>query len=384
MPDIQFIAELTLALAIGYIFTAMYLLSHPHPEKSHPTTLPEIAIVVAMRNEENTIASCLQSLENQNYPNHLFKVYLADDRSTDNSVEIARPFLDRNENFHLISIEKDNYELLGKMNVLCQALEQIKSEIILITDADCQVPQSWINTYVDYFDENTGMVSGLTVLEPLSFVKENKYNSSIFAKIQTLDWIFLQSIAAATSNANLPVTVLGNNFGFRFEAYHQIGTFKKLGFSPTEDFSLMRAIEETGSWKIKHTLDPSNTIFSYPVKNFKEFFEQRKRWIIGGKGARLWGYFIMGLSFAAHLSILFSVVLMQWKLSAALGIGLIIGIDYFILKRELKKQELNHLKKYFALFEIFYIFYTIIFGLIFPFNKKVTWKNRTLKIDKTN
>ena len=76
MPDIPLIAEIVLALSLGYFFTAMYLLSHPKPKKKTPFRLPNVAVIVAMRDEAENIIYCLQSLKKQTYPEHLYKVYV--------------------------------------------------------------------------------------------------------------------------------------------------------------------------------------------------------------------------------------------------------------------------------------------------------------------
>ena len=214
------------------------------------------------------------------------------------------------------------------------------------------------------------------MLAPLPFTNLEKSKFGLFKNIQALDWLMLQTIAVSSSNAKLPITILGNNFGFRMQAYRATGTFKKMKFSVTEDYALMRAIEKTKVWKIKHTLDTDNTIFSFPVKNLRQFYLQRKRWIVGGRGMRNWGYFIIGLSMLSHLLMVLCFIFLQWKISAALGIGLIIGTDYLIINRQLKKLSVNHLKKYFIPFELFYTAYLIFYGLTFPLMRKVKWKKR--------
>ena len=362
--------------SLGYFFTALYLISHPQPEKTSPAELPRVAVLVAMRDEQEYIEGCLTSLKNQDYPKQLYDVYIIDDRSTDNSAKIAKRFLEYNENFHLLTITEDKDGLKGKMNALAQALEKVEHEWILITDADCIVPTSWIKSYTPYFQKDTAMVAGLTMLEAPTAINPPKTSKHFFGKVQALDWLFLQTIAAKSSNAGKPISVLGNNFAFRNEAYEQVGGFKNLGFSVTEDFALMKAIQQTGKWTILHTLDPGNTIFSYPLHSVKDFFRQRWRWMSGGRGASGWSYFIVGLSVMAHLLMLLVFIFQQWNLGAASGIGLIAGVDYLIISRELKKLHLEKLKKYFIPFEIFYLFYLIIFSVLYFIPRRVKWKGR--------
>ena len=378
METFPLLTSLAFALALGYFFTALYMLSFPPAQKSGKSGRLSVAVLVAVRNEEKYIADCLKALENQDYPQHLYNVYVIDDRSDDRSPEIISAFVRKNRHFHLIKIREEKDGLRSKMNALAKALETADEEIILITDADCVVPDSWIHTHCAYFGEDTGMVGGLTLLEPPHFISAPQHRSAFFGRIQALDWIYLQAVAAASSNAGKPITILGNNFGFRKRAYDEVGGFKALGFSPTEDFVLMRAIERQGRWKIKHTLDKGNTIFSYPVDGLGAFFRQRMRWVIGGRSARLWGYFIMALAFFTYLFILLAVAAGQFNLPSAAAIGLVSGLDYLIIKQQTRKTGLNRLLPLFPVYELFHFAYTVFFGLSAFLPLRITWKGRTL------
>ena len=376
--DFLNIEFLSLLLGMIYFFTSLYLLSQTHPSKSEPENPLRTAVLIAMRNEQESIAACLHSLAAQNYPVRLFDVFVLDDASGDRSVERAREVILEHKNFHLLEIREEKYGLKGKMNALSQALEQVEHDIILITDADCVVPPNWIRSHLSYFGADTGMVGGLTSLTPPAGMEASTYTASFFGKIQTLDWLYLQTIAAASSQAGKPVTILGNNFGFRKEAYDAIGGFKRLGFSVTEDYLLMKTILEKTSWKVRHTMDPESTIFSKPLNNFSAFFQQRLRWTRGGRGARPWAYFITGLSLAAHLVMTAVFFLQSWKITAAAGIGLVLGMDYFIIKKGLRIIGRKHLRAYFLPFELFYIFYLILFSVITFIPQKIRWKGRKL------
>jgi len=377
MLSIHFLILVFIALGLAYFFTGLYLLAQKHPQKQKSLSLPAVAVLIAMRDEEENIGNCLQTLTKQDYPAHLFDVYVLDDRSTDRSKQIVQKFTEKRNNFHLISITEDKYDLRGKMNVLALGMEATDQEIVLITDADCVVPPAWISTYIAYFSEQTGMVSGLTSLTPTSETAVSGYQKNIFAEMQTLDWLYLQAMAAGASQAGKPITILGNNFGFRRSAYEAVGGFKTLGFSITEDFILMKAIAEQTNWEISHTTDKGNTIFSQPVKTFGSYIKQRLRWTQGGRGARPFAYLIVALSLLAHLAVLLIFILKIWKGTTALAIGLIVGMDFFIIRRMTQLLDLKQLNSKFWLFEGFYIFTLFLFSALTFLPLKIKWKSRT-------
>ena len=376
MSGLELFESVSIILGLSYFFSALYLLSQQHPVKNESDQTKTVAVLIAMRNEQDPVAACLESLTNQNYPQDLYRVLVLDDRSADRSSEIASGFADRYENFIYKKILSDRDGLSGKMNVLAQGLDDVDAEIILITDADCIVPVNWIKAQVSYFDDSTGMVGGLTSLLPTELIKNAPKESNLFSKIQAMDWLYLQTIAAGCSQAGKPITILGNNFGFRKQAYDELGGFKKIGFSVTEDFKLMQAMEAQTDWKIRHTTHIENTIYSRPVQKYGDFYRQRQRWIKGGRSARPFAYLIVGLALLAHLAVVGIFSISLWTRTAAIAVGLIIGMDYFILKRVIKITKQKNLLRLFLPFEVFYISNLIVFTISALIPQKVRWKDR--------
>ena len=52
-----------------------------------------VSVVVAARNEAESIGSCIQALLHQTYPQASYEVIVVDDGSNDDTLKIAREFL---------------------------------------------------------------------------------------------------------------------------------------------------------------------------------------------------------------------------------------------------------------------------------------------------
>ncbi len=373
---LEYFVLLTVGFGVLYAFIAAILHKAQAPVPVKPKTLPRVAVLVAMRNEEAHIADCLNALTGQSYPQDHFDIFVLDDRSEDNSAAIANRFANNFSNVHKQSIEENLPGLHGKMNALAQGLRNVSHELVLITDADCVVPESWIEAMVSYFDENTGMVGALTVLYPFSGISISNAPVNLWAKVQALDWIFLQAMAAANSRFGKPITILGNNFGFRLRAYRETGGFESMGFSVTEDFALMEALRKKTNWKIRHTIDVKNTIYSLPVPTIGDFIKQRLRWIKGGRKARPWGIFIMSFSVLAHLFVLLGLIMAFSNPLSWVALIFLILTDALILAPILKILNLRKLWLAFPLFEVFYFSYLLIFSVLYFLPVKVSWKGR--------
>ena len=207
MNGIVDLLGLAVVLSGFYFLIAFFLGLFPEPQIIERfTKKPRVAVLIAMRNEQNYIADCLASFKEQTYPAQLYDVLVLNDASTDDSPQIAKRFAEENSHIKLIDV-KDSYAgLKGKMNVLAQGLKQIDHEIVLITDADCVVPNTWIENMVRYFTDHVGMVGGFTSLFPFGKLKISNNSKNLFARVQALDWAYLQTMNAFISNAGKPIS----------------------------------------------------------------------------------------------------------------------------------------------------------------------------------
>jgi cellulose synthase/poly-beta-1,6-N-acetylglucosamine synthase-like glycosyltransferase len=365
------LVSFTLTLAAFYVLIG--LLNHLGLSKKYPTTTakPFLSVLVAARNEEANIAECLTSLEELQYPRELLQVCIINDRSTDQTNQIASTFCDRLNHFILIDVDNEINGLQGKMNALSQGLDQAKGDIILITDADCRVPLTWAEEMSTYFTEGTAMVGGLTI------IGDERNNSRFFNRLQQLDWLFLQSIASGTAGIGVPVSILGNNFGFKKSVYDEIGGFRSIGFSLTEDMALLRTISRATKYQIAYRLDRENTVRSLPLENFKEFYEQRKRWLRGGLRVNFWGWTMMLTSFVAHFMIVGGIFIFPLSSLLYLAILAVLLTDISLIWRTTRRIKLKGVLSFFPLYEAFYIFYSILLAINLFYRSPINWKQRT-------
>jgi GT2 family glycosyltransferase len=97
-------------------------------------TVPRVSVVVASYNGAATLKTCLQSLENLNYPD--YEVILVDDGSTDNSQSIAVLFPKVRNIRH-----GRNQGLSVARNT---GIEAATGDIVAFTDSDCRADEDWL------------------------------------------------------------------------------------------------------------------------------------------------------------------------------------------------------------------------------------------------
>ena len=147
-----------------YLFTLNRLFGvqrHPYIDID-TANWPPVTILVAAHNEEKVVAHILAALMDVNYPRDKMLVVPVNDRSTDRTREIIDRFCEdhpgRIHPFHRTAGKG------GKAAALKDAMELVKTEVILIFDAD-YIPGSGLikQLVAPFFDPEVGGVMGRVV-----------------------------------------------------------------------------------------------------------------------------------------------------------------------------------------------------------------------------
>lgn len=359
----------TLLLLVATLYAVQFLILHfgtqrPTRRPLHNST-PKVSVIVAARNEERNIDRCITSILNSSYPPHLTEIILINDGSSDRTGDIICRYAQEHRNIIYVPVETESTTTRGKANALAQGIKRATGEILLFTDADCEVGREWIRKHVSYFEPDTGLVGGFTQLRFWNW----------FTGMQALDWFFLYTVAAALVGLRRPVTAVGNNLCVRRVAYEETGGFDRLPFSVTEDYILVNAIRKSGKWKIRFPMDPDTLVISNPCPDMKSLFRQKHRWAAGAGDVELPGFIVFAPVFVLSvLIILFPVTGVTPVLTA---FGLKTAVDSLFLSRALYTFKQTRLYRYILFFEILFILYVLLVPIQILFSRKVIWKERS-------
>jgi cellulose synthase/poly-beta-1,6-N-acetylglucosamine synthase-like glycosyltransferase len=258
--------------------------------------------------------------------------------------------------------------LKGKANAIDSAIKIATGDVILMTDADCIVSPGWVSETVGYYKEDIQMVCGFTKIN---------YKHSFFAKLQALDWIYLQSLASCSSGIGKILSCIGNNLSFTKNVYREIGGYEKISFSVTEDLAIMRRIDSDEKYKVIYPVNPDCAVTTDECKTIKELYNQKKRWFKGGLGINFLGWILGFELYAVNLILLFGFIFFDFYFYAILVLIKIIS-ELFIILPVYFKLKYKNLLIYFPIFQVYFSIY----GLLLPFtiliNPKINWKERKL------
>ena len=239
----------------------------------------KVSVLIAARNEENNIERLLKSLYNQTFAKDLFEVIIIDDSSKDNTLLIVENFIKVNNdiNLKILSAEKE-----GKKFAISQALHLANNDLVIVTDADCVLKTTWIESIVNFYKEKKcKMILAPVLLSPAE---------TFFEKIQVLEHLSLIGSTAGSANIGFPVMCNGANMAYEREAALEVEKFRKDFNIPSGDdmFLMEQFVKNYGHQSVKFLLSKSAIVETKTCKTVSEFFRQRRRWVSKTKAYTSW------------------------------------------------------------------------------------------------
>ena len=230
----------------------------------------ETSIIIAARNEEDNIASCLRALINQSYPTAHMEIIVVDDNSEDKTRQIVQKFCEQYQFIKLITLDEKKGEH-GKKMAIKKAIQLAKGELIFTTDADCVMGMDWLRIMVS-FQKKTNLEM---IVAPVCFNREKK----IFEKLQTLEFMALMASGAGALHFNRAILCNGANLMYTRRAFDAVNGFDKISDGPSgDDVLLMYKISKKFPNKVKFLKNEDVIVYTPAKQTLESFIQQRKRW----------------------------------------------------------------------------------------------------------
>lgn len=147
---------------LGYplaLFIIIKLLPSEGSVTSKGKTWPKVSILIAAYNEEKVIKSKMENCLGLDYPSELLDIWIASDGSSDCTNEIVKEYVKSNHRVHLLEFPRS-----GKSGAINKAILQIKSEIVVFSDANTEYDPNSIKKLILHFAHpQVGCVCGRLV-----------------------------------------------------------------------------------------------------------------------------------------------------------------------------------------------------------------------------
>ena len=332
--------------------------------------LPAVSILISARNEEANIETLLKSLLNQDYKGH-YDIWIADDRSTDKTLEILKQFEKKHqEKLHILEIKEIPKNISPKKNAISKLIEASSGEILLLSDADCVQPETWVSAMIREFEPGIDFVAGN------SYIEIKKKSALLY--MQAVETLSYRIAGTAGLAMKLPLTSTGNNLAYRRTFFTKIKGFENVSHIQSGDDDLLMQKAAKNPWCMRYAINPETFVKTDGKETFKELFEQRKRWASKTIYYTPKTLFVLGGIFLFFLCLtlapLLSVLNLKILVLALAMFLLKLTADVFLFKRGLKIFRQEFLFKWFIPVEFVHAPFTV-FAVLFGIFGKFRWKN---------
>lgn len=265
--------------ALGYccLFAAagrIWLRWKPFAGKTQQYPDLNIAVIAAFRNEADHLTALLHWWFTLNTRGYKVKFILADDHSSDDSVQIIRRFQQHHPEWPLYLVQPDPGKQ-GKKAALSAAISSSNAELCLLTDADCHGSEDWLQLMVSTLvQEERMMLCGPVCLEQ---------GSGFLRRFQSLEHAGLVAFGAVSMHLGKPTMCNGASLLFYRSVWQELGGYKAHSHLPGGDDELfMRAVEQAHPGSVGFCKLPGAIVHTAAAPNMSAFIAQRLRWASKG------------------------------------------------------------------------------------------------------
>jgi cellulose synthase/poly-beta-1,6-N-acetylglucosamine synthase-like glycosyltransferase len=371
---------LAVSISICYLFLiAAFIIGFDKIEINKFKNLPPkhtFSIIVPYRNEAHNLPILLKSISKINYPKNLFELILVNDDSTDDFKKIIDAFLKDNTAINIVLINNHRTSQSPKKDAITSAIQKSNFNWIVTTDADCKVPNNWLNLFNQTIEKEDVQF----IAAPVKFKKQN----SFLFHFQNLNFLSLLGSTIGSFGIKKPIMCNGANLCYHKKTFLQLNGFRgNDGIASGDDIFLLEKMLKNNPKRVRYLKSNEAVVETFSEKNWKLFFNQQLRWASKTTNYSNWFSKLVGIT--VFLENLLYVILLTttiitgfyWKffllifsIKTTIDIILITKISTFF--RNLKSL------KYYPVISIIYPFFIVTTAIISLF-KNYQWKGRTFK-----
>jgi cellulose synthase/poly-beta-1,6-N-acetylglucosamine synthase-like glycosyltransferase len=357
--------SLGLVIAVGYAAQrAKERKYHTGEKKIDPK---DVVVLIPFRNEAHRIGELLDSINKlRSYPAEFVFI---DDHSNDDTAKLIEDKIERAK-YQVLSCPEG---ITGKKKALRYATEQTNSLYILTIDADVILPDNYFDRFSEYSEADMYVLAA--VLKPSTFLEY----------FYEIDVVLVTAANAGLSGLARPIMASGANLFYKRETFNKVDDIQShIHAASGDDTYLLRDFRHNKS-DVRLLSDPDCAVTTETPRSFKEFIDQRLRWI--GKTGDIKDNLSTFLAVLQALLtvIFFSLIVYALVLgdikyfvmifAAKTAIDMLLFLPYFNRIRRLSSWLLI------PVYELFFPLYTILL-MVLLLTYKPKWKGREIYSNK--
>ena len=248
-----------------------------HFKKLKPISrYPYITLIIPVYNSEDSLYSCIESIQDSSYPNERIKVLIADNQSKDKSFEV---YMKARDNFPELNMQWLSTDQ-GKAKALNASIYNSIGKYVIHVDSDGVLQKDALLNIVTDF-ENDSSIDALTgtILTRIELIKKTK--SKFLKFVRENEYLeYCQSFLAGRaveSQGNRLFTMSGAFSAFRRDKLLETNLYNIETIGEDIDMTFQIRYQLHG----RALLCPLAIFYVSPLDNMNKLYTQRQRWLRG-------------------------------------------------------------------------------------------------------
>ncbi len=224
-----------------------------------PYRSSDVSIVIAAKNEVSNLRRLIPLLLNQTNPAK--EIIIIDDYSSDDLGALKQQYPE----ITWLLASQDNP---GKKTALTDGIDQVKTPLILLTDADCLPDKDWVKTMLFSIGESDVLLGYGPMIRKKGWLNTFIRYETVLTALQYYGFL----------SRNIPFMGVGRNLLYKKSIFNEAGGFEShRGISSGDDDLFVQSILHKA--KIGAVLDKKSWVFSEAKESVLSFLKQKTRHI---------------------------------------------------------------------------------------------------------
>lgn len=229
-------------------------------------------VLMNYRNESAHLPAWLASYAALDYTNIPVQLILINDASSDASVELVRIFKNTHPQLEVLLIDRITASASAKKDGITQALTHATYSHIITTDADCVLPQQWLQSYSDFYTKHP---TAQFVAAPVQIAA----GANWITQLQASEMVALQLTTIGGFALRKPFMCNGANMSFTKKAFNDVyGYTGNESISSGDDIFLLEKIDALDATTCHYLKDTRAIVTTTPQLTWNATVQQRARW----------------------------------------------------------------------------------------------------------
>jgi len=333
------------------------------------------SIIIPFRNEAEQLPKLLQSIAALKYPTEHYEFIFVDDASEDASGKIIQEFL-ANSTINFKILPNTRTTTSPKKDAIDAAIQQASFDWIVTTDADCLVPEKWLQNFNQFIKNfNPKLIVG-----PVTYTSQN----TLFERFQHLDFLSLMGSTIGGFGIHKPFLCNGANLCYDKHTFLELEGFKgNTEVASGDDIFLLEKMVKKYPHDVHYLKSKEAIVTTKPQPTFKQLINQRARWAAKSTAynntfSKLVSLVVLAMNVLILILLLgFVFGIISWS-ALLIVFGIKFCLDFIVIFRTSAFYNQSNVLKYYPASSVLYPLF-IMFVIINSFKSGYSWKGRTFK-----